>query len=310
MKLFSGYVIIILLLSASCKKSGSNNNPPDDDTITVITPQDPELAKTIGFFMDGWAPKQFTPPSYIDKGVPSGEAIEINIDASAVVTKISPALFGNNANLWMGKFTDQPLLNHITNYKPRILRFPGGSISDVFFWNAEKGVKPADAPDSLMNDVGQVNPVEYWYGKNAESWTCSLDSYYSMLQQTQNEGMITINYGYARYGTGIDPVASAAHLAADWVRYDNGRTKYWEIGNENNGSWEAGYRIITSKNKDGQPEFITGDLYGRHFKVFVDSMKEAATEIGHTIYIGAQLVEHEPENWEPAATQSWNEGVI
>jgi hypothetical protein len=78
-----------------------------------------------------------------------------------------------------------------------------------------------------------------------------------MLQQTGNKGMITVNYGYARYGTSDDPVAAAAHLAADWVRYDNGRTKYWEIGNENAGSWEADYRIDQSKNKDGQPEFIT-----------------------------------------------------
>ena len=46
-----------------------------------------------------------------------------------------------------------------------------------------------------------------------------------------------------RYGTGTNPAAKAAHLAADWVRYDNGRTKYWEVGNENFGDWEAGYRI-------------------------------------------------------------------
>jgi predicted ABC-type ATPase len=56
-----------------------------------------------------------------------------------------------------------------------------------------------------------------------------------MLQQTGNEGMITVNYAYARYSTSANPVAAAAHLAADWVRYDNGRTRYREIGNENDG---------------------------------------------------------------------------
>ena len=44
------------------------------------------------------------------------------------------------------------------------------------------------------------------------SWTCSVDKYYQMLQQTGNEGIITINYGYARYGTAANPVAAAAHL--------------------------------------------------------------------------------------------------
>src|SRR5690606_41701275 len=108
--------------------------------------------------------------------------------------------------------------------------------------------------------------------------SASLDNYYAMLQQSGNQGMITVNYGYARYGTGKDPVATAAHLAADWVRYDNGRTQYWEIGYENYGDWEWGYRIDRTKNKDGQPEYVNGKLYAQHFKVFVDSMQKAAKE--------------------------------
>ncbi len=64
--------------------------------------------------------------------------------------------------------------------------------------------------------------------------------------------MITVNYGYARYGKSQNPVAVAAHLAAEWVRYDKGRTAYWEIGNENAGSWEAGYQINLADNK-GRP---------------------------------------------------------
>jgi hypothetical protein len=131
-----------------------------------------------------------------------------------------------------------------------------------------------------------------------------------MLQQTNNQGMITINYGYARYGTGADPVAAAAHLAADWVRYDNGRTKYWEIGNENFGDWEAGYRINTTNNHDGQPEFLSGQLYGQHYKVFADSMKKAAQEIGKTIYIGAVMSESAPQSWWTPTATNWNTGVL
>lgn len=80
-------------------------------------------------------------------------------------------------------------------------------------------------------------------------------------------------------------------MAADWVRYDNGRTKFWEIGNEVGGSWEAGYRIDTNLNKDGQPEYINGTLYGEHCRVFIDSMKKAANETGNEIYIGAVVAE-------------------
>jgi hypothetical protein len=310
------FVLFILCLFSyiswfSCKKSGTNdgdtNNPtPQDTTVSVVTPKDPDIANTMGFFLNDWGAKNFTAPAYQDGTVPSSAAVTVNVDASTVVTKVPSTLFGNNANLWMTNFTDATLLTHLTNFQPRIIRFPGGSISDVFFWNSAKNVKPADAPDTLVNDQGAKSIAGYWYGKNTESWTCSVDNYYNMLQQTGNQGMITINYAYARYGTSTDPVAAAAHLAADWVRYDNGRTKYWEIGNESAGTWEAGYRIDVSKNKDGQSELITGDLYGKHFTIFVDSMRKAAQQIGKTIYIGAQLVEHSPLSWEPAATKTWN----
>jgi len=113
------------------------------------------------------------------------------------------------------------------------------------------------------------------------------------------------NYGYARYGTSDDPVAQAAHHAANWVRYDNGRTKFWEIGNENGGPWEYGWMIDTAINKDGQPTIITGELYGSHFKVFVDSMKKAAAEIGATIYIGGQLCVYGESSWN-FVDRTWN----
>jgi hypothetical protein len=131
-----------------------------------------------------------------------------------------------------------------------------------------------------------------------------------MLQQTGNQGLITINYGYARYGTGPNPAAAAAHLAAEWVRYDNGRTKYWEIGNENFGNWEAGYRIKLADNQDGQPEYLSGQLYGQHFRIFADSMRKAATEIGKTIYIGAVMSESAPLSWWTNTAKFWNSGLF
>jgi hypothetical protein len=127
-----------------------------------------------------------------------------------------------------------------------------------------------------------------------------------MLNQTYSTGIICVNYSYARYGKGPNPAATAAHYAAEWVRYDDGRTKFWEIGNEDFGPWQAGYKIDTALNQDGQPEIINGETYGKHFKVFADSMRKAAQEIGSTIYIGAQLIEDPVGNsWIPPA-RTWN----
>lgn len=301
---------LFLLVLASCKKNGNvgTDQPPGP----FKDPVDPTVANTIGFFLDDWTPKSFTAPSFEDISIPSTAISSfVTIDAADVLTKIPRSIAGQNANIWMTQMVTEPvLLNHLTQLQPNIIRFPGGSLSDVYFWNAIPNLKPADAPDSLVNSNGVKEPAGYWYGKNSEWWTMSLDNYYNMLQQTSAKGMITINYGYARYGTGPGPVSTAAHLAADWVRYDNGRTKYWEIGNESNGTWEAGYRINTSTNQDGQPQIITGALYGQHFKVFADSMKKAAQEIGKTIFIGAYLLEKQPEAWQTATDQNWNNGVL
>lgn len=264
-----------------------------------------------GFFLNDWQPKNITVTEFTDVAKPGATAgVTVTVDAGNVITKVPKHLFGNNSNLWMGQIvTEVDLMKYITDLSPNLIRAPGGSISDVYFWNAVNQ-KPADAPDSLMDANGIKTPSGFWYGGNTAGWTFSLNNYYNLLQQSNSKGIITINYAYARYGTGPNPVSAAAHLAADWVRFDNGRTKFWEIGNENGGSWEAGYRIDLSKNQDGQPEFISGTLYGQHFKVFADSMRAAAQQVGSTIYIGAQLVEHAPASWESPITHNWNSGVI
>jgi len=312
------YIVFITLINIflSCKKAPHSDPvppppPPQDTTVVILPAVDPPIAATMGFFLDDWQAKNFTAPSFVDTAIPSTATYTVTVDRSSVIAKVPRSFSGNNANLWMTQMvTESSLLSYITNVHPYLIRFPGGSISDIYFWNAPDATPPADAPAFLIKADGTSAPSGFWYGKNNASWTISLDNYYNMLQQTGNQGLITINYGYARYGKGNNPVATAAHLAADWVRYDNGRTKYWEIGNENFGDWEAGYRIDLSSNKDGQPEFLSGQLYGQHFKVFADSMKKAAQEIGKTIYIGAVTAEAQPQSWETNTRKNWNTGLF
>ena len=312
----SFFPFAIVLSFISCKKSSSSGNTGNGvDTTTNTTvdpPVDPAIANTIGFFLDDWKAKTFSVPSYTDAILPSDAATTtVTVDPSKIITKVSPAVYGQNANIWMTQMvTESSLINNISNLHPNIIRFPGGSLSDVYFWTAAPDSPPSDAPVSLTDASGNAIAPGYWYGKNSANWTMSVDNYYNILQITGNKGIITIYYAYARYSTATDPVASAAHLAADWVRHDNGRTKYWEIGNEDNGTWEASYRINTANNHDGQPQIITGDLYGRHFKIFADSMKKAAQEIGKTIFIGAQLLEAPPASWQTQTDQTWNSGVL
>ena len=315
--LFRYLVIILLIAAGGCKKSKTIEPPSPQPPVipgdTVIVPGvDPAIANTIGFFLDDWQPKNFTAPSYIESSVVSSAENTVTVDATSIITKIPLSEFGQNAVWWMGPIANEAkFIDPITKLHPHSIRFPGGSTSDVYFWNAQEGATPSDAPAMIADESGVKKNPSYIYGKSNLNWQCNLDNYYSMLQQTNNKGIITVNYGYARYGTGTDPVAAAAHLAADWVRYDNGRTKLWEIGNENFGSWEWGYRIDPALNKDGQPEFVTGALYAQHFKVFADSMRKAAMEVGSTIHIGAVVFDNPAtESWLSNTTRSWNTGVM
>ena len=310
--------VILCCLSYSCKKSEKIVEPPKvvgggTTETPVITPvNDPVTASTMGFFLNDWKARTFAAPAYTETALPAASSGNVvTVDASGIITKIPLSIFGHNANTWMTPMHDQPMfMSQITNLQPHIIRFPAGSGSDAYFWNQLQGVNPADAPTKIMDKDGAMKDPGYGYGKTDNNWQASLDNYYAMLQQSGNRGMITVNYGYARYGTSNDPVAAAAHLAADWVRYVNGRTEYWEIGNETYGDWEWGYRIDLSKNKDGQPEYLTGKLYAQHVSVFADSMKKAATEIGKTIYIGATAYDSPTEGWQTNTVKTWNSSML
>jgi hypothetical protein len=261
--------------------------------------------KPQGFFLSGWKAKTITSPSYTDVTQTTNPVtVSLTIMFGDTLTKISPYLFGDNANLWTGPMSNnKTLMTNIANRHPGVLRGPGGSTSDVFFWNTMVNTTidsiPATLPGSSATDW-------MWYGKRPsgwDNWTMDPDSFYQVLGHIDATGMITVNYGYARYGTSRYPVRKAAHMAAEWVRYDKGRSKFWEIGNEVYGSWEAGYQINTATNLDGQPQYVTGSLYGQHAAVFIDSMKAAAATIGVDIKIGVVMVEAS------STSSSWNKQV-
>ena len=264
------------------------------------------LAQNSNCFLEDFAPKNAKVPTAVtaSKTIDT-PTVTVTLTADTL-GKISKYVFGNAIAVWMGNNTgNTTFIKNTQTLNPSLIRFPGGSWSNIFFWNG----KPTDVPDSIYDGTTGKKALFYAIsGKN--DWPTTTDNYYKFRQQTGSQGLITINYAYARYGLSTDPVAQAAHLAAQWVRYDNGRTKFWEIGNENNGPWESSYLIDTNRNKDGQPKTITGQLYGQHFRVFADSMRAAAAQVNATIYIGAQVLHYDgTTSWNPV-DRTWNAGVL
>ncbi|UCH13951.1 MAG: alpha-L-arabinofuranosidase [Bacteroidales bacterium] len=266
---------------------------------------------TQGFFADDFKPKEAViPESKEISGPVTDPGVSITVNFQDTVARVLDYIYGNNANVYMTQMISQPeLINHIRLLNPNLLRYPGGNLSNMFFWNAKRRKLPADVPNPLYVGGYTKYSDNFWYGKNKRAYTLSVDNYYKMLEQTNSTGIICVNYAYARYGTGPEPVQTAAKLAADWVRYDNGRTKFWEIGNENYGAWQAGHEIDIKNNKDGQPKIISGELYGKHFRIFADSMRAAAKETGADIKLGAVMVEIHKE-YDAPIENGWNRGLL
>jgi len=265
-------------------------------------------------FLNDFEPKTAVIPQAMDTVMPTKKVSVILRLKADTIGKVSKYVFGNALAAWCGAYNDPTLVKNTKLLAPTLLRFPGGSWADGYFWN---GV-PTDVPDSVYDGTtynGNVRTTkkDQFSGQTGKGgWQTTPGQFYTLMKSANvTSGLITINYAYARYGTSKNPVAQAAHLAANWVRLDKGRTKFWEIGNENGGPWEYGWMIDTSKNKDGQPIFISGDLYGKHFRVFADSMKNAAKQIGDTIYIGGQVIASSGGTGEWGIINSnWNQGFF
>lgn len=274
--------------------------------VALLLWADTTVAQDQGFFLNEWMPAVISSPPYFDTEQTT-EPVKASLKVlfHDTLARVPNYMFGDNANLWTGCMSNNTqLMRHIRDRRMGVLRGPAGSVSDEFFWNRVTDDRPEDIPDTL---AGRDVPFKPWYGirpNSYENWTMHIDSFYRILYHTNVTGMLTVNYGYARYGTGPAPVDTAAHMAADWVRYDNGRTRFWEIGNEVFGNWEAGYRINTELNQDGQPEYINGTLYGQHCRIFIDSMRTAAAEMGLDIRIGVVMLD--AYSWEQP---QWNKEV-
>ncbi len=152
------------------------------------------------------------PTYYVDdfrlEPAPPPALVNVQIDARSKVRTVDARTFGLNTAIWDGSFatpTTAGLLDELAN---RALRFPGGSLSNVYHWKTN------------MSD-----------GQTFE-WATSFDAFAGIARATHAQVFITVNYG-----------TGTPEEAADWVRHSNVEMgngfEYWEVGNENYGSWET-----------------------------------------------------------------------
>jgi len=138
--------------------------------------------------------------------------VHIIVDSTKTVRTVDPRMFALNTAIWDSAFDSDLTRTMLGAAQIKALRFPGGSLSDLYHWQTGKsdGTPPGSPP---------------------VTWVTNFDNFAHVAMPLNAQVFITINYG-----------SGTVQEAADWVTYSNVTKgygfKYWEIGNECYGSWE------------------------------------------------------------------------
>lgn len=139
--------------------------------------------------------------------------VNLTIDTGTKIRTVDDRVFAVNTAIWDSALNTQATIDLLNATNNRALRFPGGSTSDGYHWKT-------NTTDS-----------------NTWTWASNFDAFANVALKTTAQAFITVNYG-----------SGTSQEAADWVTYSNVTNKYgfkyWEVGNENYGSWEEDSHAI------------------------------------------------------------------
>ncbi len=143
---------------------------------------------------------------------PAPALTHLSVNAASSLRAADARWFGVNTAIWDGNFDTAQTLSLLEEMGTLALRFPGGSASDEYHWASNS---------SLTNT---------W------AWATSFARFAHVATHAGAQAFITVNYG-----------TGTAEEAANWVRCSNVTNrygfKYWEVGNENYGTWETDQNV-------------------------------------------------------------------
>jgi len=260
-----------------------------------------------GFFLDDWKEKK-NPKISIDNVelIIKDKATTYAVtDLSKPLTKISKYIFGNNLGHWTNrKFLDNDdFIYNLKDMGLQVVRFPGGNASNDYFWDA---ANLNQCPEGTPNIIYKSNFKKSTAPKlgNQGSYRTRPKDFYELILRTKSTGSICVNYSFSLYSeidNELERLNKAAEYAASWVYEANIKRglgiKFWEIGNENWGKWQAGYHVKGLG-------MIDPKKYGQHCRIFIEKMKAVDPSIKIGV-VGFQ----KPKTRDPVQ-QKWNELVI
>lgn len=231
----------------------------------------------------------FLLPSFVQADQ-AATAASVTVNANSSQGVIPAPAIGLNEAAWDGNLLDPANPGLLAATGARIMRYPGGSLSDAYHWQ------------SHTFEAGWANPNN------------TFDAFMQVAQQAGIQPMLTVNYGsgtpqeaagwvqYANKGgpNYSGPVPTYAGGSSTGHRY---HIKYWEIGNEVYG--DGTYTAQWEYNKHS----LGPATYATNFVAFSQAMKA----VDPSIKTG--LVLTTPGSWPDGQTSSsspqpWNDTVL
>ena len=176
----------------------------------------------------------------------------LTVNASQPIRTADARWFGINAAQWDGAFDTPQTVTQLTSMGTRAVRIPGGSRSDDYHWVTNKSVTDNITwATSLANfihvmtnaNVQAMTTVNYGTGSTNEAaaWVAYVNA---STTSTQPLGLDANGFNWQTAGYWAS-LRAAARLGTDdgknFLRLSRSAPlgfKYWEIGNEEYGSWE------------------------------------------------------------------------
>ncbi|MFG6199062.1 cellulose binding domain-containing protein [Nonomuraea sp. JJY05] len=185
------------------------------------------------------------PAAYADDVTP----VAVTVNARAALATVPGTGIGSNHAIWDTNLGTDETADRLKDAGVKMLRYPGGSYSDIYHWATHTAPGGYVAPNT------------------------DFDTFMRGVRRTGAQAMVTANYG-----------TGTADEAAAWVRQANVTKgygiKYWEIGNENYGNGHYGSAWEADDHADKSPA-----EYARNVVAYADAMKA----VDPTIKIGAVL---------------------
>ena len=223
------------------------------------------------------------------------QAVSVSVNPATTVRTVDERVFGLNAVMWDPEAGSAQTISLLQAAGTRTIRVPGGSLSDEYHWRTNTNLA------------------------NTFTWASGFNKFADLIAGLSAQAFVTVNYGtgtpeeaaawvaYANAATGssagigIDAKNYNWQTAGTWaalraaspVTPDDGMNflrrgrpavygfKYWEVGNENYGTWETDEQAI-------QHDAFT---YATRAKAYIDKMKA----VDPTIKVGVVVTASETD---------------